>query len=81
MLVAGSSTVAQTLSFKRSTSNRTSQASRAWICLDMLRMHVFSCNEHDAPTDAQAEGSSQKSNEETQGAIENNDSVSVNSKN
>ena len=43
--------------------------------------YVFSCDEHDAPTDAQAEGSSQKSNEEAQGAIENDDSVSVNSKN
>ena len=49
--------------------------------------YVFSCDEHDAPTDAQAEGSSQKSKEETQGkmeaasVIENDDSVSVSSKN
>ena len=49
--------------------------------------YVFSCDEHDAPTDAQAEGSSQKSKEETQGKMEgdgvvgNDDSVSIDSKN
>ena len=52
--------------------------------------YVFSCDEHDAPTDAQAEGSSQKSKEETQGKMEGDgvagnddsvDSVSIDSKN
>ena len=49
--------------------------------------YEFSCDEHDAPAESQAEGSSQKSKEETHGkmeadgVVENDDSVSVNSKN
>ena len=49
--------------------------------------YEFSCDEHDAPADPQTEGSSQKSKEETQGkmeadgVVENDDSVSVSSKN
>ena len=49
--------------------------------------YEFSCDEHDAPAESQAEGSSQKSKEETSGKMEaasvvdNDDSVSVDSKN
>ena len=49
--------------------------------------YEFSCDEHDAPAESQAEGSSQKSKEETQGKMEgdgvvgNDDSVSIDSKN
>ena len=49
--------------------------------------YKFSCDEDDPPADSQAEGSSQKSKEETSGKMEaasvvdNDDSVSVDSKN
>ena len=49
--------------------------------------YEFSCDEHDAPAAAQAEGLSQKSKKETQGKMEgdgvagNDDSVSIDSNN